>query len=55
MAISINLRVPEGMYEEIEAAAKEENFTSVPDFIRQALREKLKLLKEEAEKELLKV
>ena len=41
MTVSINVRMPEGLYREIENAAREGQFSSVPDFVRQSLREKL--------------
>lgn len=42
MSVSINVRVPDELYRDIENAANSGKFSSIPDFVRQALREKLK-------------
>ena len=41
-SIPVNLRLPEKLYDEAKKAAENHGYSSVPDFIRQALREFLK-------------
>ncbi|MBX8644828.1 MAG: ribbon-helix-helix protein, CopG family [Thermoplasmata archaeon] len=41
-SIPVNLRLPEKLYDEAKKAAQNHGYSSVPDFIRQALREFLK-------------
>ena len=41
-SVPVNLRLPEKLYDEAKKAAHDHGYSSVPDFIRQALREFLK-------------
>lgn len=42
VGIAVNLRLRKDLYEGVEECAKKEHFSSVPEFIRQTLRDRLK-------------
>lgn len=42
MNVAVQIRMEDNLYREVEKRAKKELYSSVPDFIRQTLREKIK-------------